>query len=94
MVYQEELSEIKNYLRIDFDDDDILLNTIILAGKEYIKNAIGYIEMGKPSFRVLLYTICADLYERRSYLIDKAIHTNKIIKSLILQLQLVGEEEC
>ena len=50
--------------------------------------------MRKPSFRVLLYTICADLYERRSYLIDKAVQTNKIIKSLILQLQLAGEEEC
>lgn len=92
MVLQGELEEIKNYLRIDFDDDDILLNTIILAGKEYIKNAIGYIDMEKASFRVLLYTICADLYERRSYLIDKAIQTNKIINSLILQLQLQGED--
>ncbi|WP_250277218.1 head-tail connector protein [[Clostridium] colinum] len=89
---QEELEEIKNYLRIDFDDDDSLLNTIILAGKEYIKNAIGYIDMDKPSFKVLLYTICADLYERRSYLIDKAIHTNKIINGLILQLQLLKED--
>ncbi len=94
MVLQDELEEIKNYLRIDFDDDDSLLNTIILAGKEYIKNAIGYINTDKPSFRVLLYTICADLYERRSYLIDKAIQTNKVINSLILQLQLAGEEEC
>lgn len=92
MVYQEELSEIKNYLRIDFDDDDSLINTIILAGKEYIKNAIGYIDMGQASFKVLLYTICADLYGRRSYLIDKAIHTNKIINSLILQLQLSKED--
>lgn len=88
MVLQDELEEIKNYLRMDFDDDDILLNTIILAGKEYIKNAIGYIDMDKPSFKILLYIICADLYERRSYLIDKAIQTNKIINSLILQLQL------
>ena len=88
MVLQDELEEIKNYLRIDFDEDDSLLNTIILAGKEYIKNAIGYIDMDKPSFKILLYNICADLYERRSYLIDKAIQTNKIINSLILQLQL------
>ncbi len=92
MKYELELDEIKDYLRVDFDDDDSLLNTIILAGKEYIKNAIGYIDMGKASFKVLLYTICADLYERRSYLIDKAIHTNKIINSLILQLQLSKED--
>lgn len=92
MVLQDELQKIKNYLRVDFDDDDILLNTIILASKEYIKNSIGYIDMEKPSFKVLLYTICADLYERRSYLIDKVTQTNKIINSLILQLQLQGED--
>ncbi len=92
MVFQEELTEIKDYLRVDFDDDDSLLNTIILAGKEYIINAIGYVDMSKASFKVLLYTICADLYERRSYLIDKAIQTNKIINSLILQLQLAKED--
>ena len=92
MIIQNELNEIKNYLRVDFDDDDTLLNTIILAGKEYIINAIGYVDMSKASFKVLLYTICADLYERRSYLIDKAIQTNKIINSLILQLQLAKED--
>ena len=92
MVFQEELTEIKDYLRVDFDDDDSFLNTIILAGKEYIINAIGYVDMSKASFKVLLYTICADLYERRSYLIDKAIQTNKIINSLILQLQLAKED--
>lgn len=92
MILQDELNEIKDYLRVDFDDDDTLLNTIILASKEYIKNAIGYIDMQKPTFKVLLYTICADLYERRSYLIDKAIKTNNIINSLILQLQLQGED--
>lgn len=91
MILQDELEEIKNYLRIDFDDDDSLLNTIILAGKEYIQNAVGYIDMDKHSFKILLYTICADLYERRSYLIDKAIQTNKIVNSLILQLQLQGD---
>lgn len=91
MIIQEELTEIKGYLRVDFDDDDSLLNTIILASKEYIKNAIGYLDMDKASFKILLCTICADLYERRSYLIDKAIQTNKIINSLILQLQLQGE---
>lgn len=92
MVFQEELTEIKDYLRVDFDDDDSFLNTIILAGKEYIINAIGYVDMSKASFKVLLYTICAGLYERRSYLIDKAIQTNKIINSLILQLQLAKED--
>ena len=92
MIFQEELTEIKFYLRVDFDHDDSLLNTIILAGKEYIINAIGYVDMSKATFRVLLYTICVDLYERRSYLIDKAIQTNKIINGLILQLQLAKED--
>lgn len=84
------LEDIKNYLRIDFDDDDNLLIVIIETAKEYIINSIGYIDIEKPSFKLLMFALCADLYERRSYLIDKSIHTNKIINSLILQLQLKG----
>lgn len=34
-----ELKEIKEYLRVDFDEDDILLQTLIYAAEEYLLNA-------------------------------------------------------
>ena len=36
-----QLSEIKNFLKIDFDDDDEYLNLLIGVAKEYIIDALG-----------------------------------------------------
>ena len=35
------LQEVKEYLRIDIDEDDQLLQTLITAAVEYLKNATG-----------------------------------------------------
>ncbi|MDE6984779.1 MAG: head-tail connector protein [Lachnospiraceae bacterium] len=35
------LDEIKGYARIDIDEDDQLLGTLIVAAEEYLKNATG-----------------------------------------------------
>ncbi len=35
------LTEIKAYLRIDYDDDDELINSLVIASSEYITNATG-----------------------------------------------------
>lgn len=84
-----DLNTIKNYLKIDFDDDDELINMLIAAAKEYIVNAIGNFDENKATHRLLLLNIVANLYENRSFLNSK--NNEKvayIIKSLITQLQL------
>lgn len=35
------LEELKQYLRIDFDDDDDLLNELIVASEAYIDKTVG-----------------------------------------------------
>ena len=42
------LKEVKEYARIDIDEDDLLLETLIVAAEEYLKNATGkdYPEIG------------------------------------------------
>ena len=35
------LSEIKNHLRVDLDDDNALINTLNVAAEEYLKGATG-----------------------------------------------------
>ena len=35
------LNEVKEYARIDIDEDDQLLETLIIAAEEYLKNATG-----------------------------------------------------
>ena len=35
----ERLNLVKNYLNVDFEDDDNLINALIESGEEYLKNA-------------------------------------------------------
>lgn len=84
-----DLSTIKNFLKVDFDDDDQLINMLIAAAKEYIVNAIGNFDEDKATHNLLLLNIVANLYENRSFLNSK--NNEKVaytIKSLITQLQL------
>ena len=43
------LKEVKEYARIDIDEDDPLLETMIAAAEEYLRNATGkdYPETGE-----------------------------------------------
>ena len=84
-----DLNFVKNYLKIDFDDDDELINMLIATAKEYVINAIGNFDESKATHKLLLLNIVANLYENRSFIASKN-NENKAypIKSLITQLQL------
>ena len=98
------LDEVKSYLRIDLDDDDPLLQTLMAAAEGYLKNATGkeYPELdghgnkiGYELEKIYLNLLIAYWYENRT-----AAATNKSFKgnvpdeftyttrSLLLQLQL------
>ena len=68
-----DLSTIKNFLKVDFDDDDQLINMLIAAAKEYIVNAIGNFDEDKATHNLLLLNIVANLYENRSFLNSKRL---------------------
>lgn len=88
-----ELSVIKEYLKIDFDDDDRLLEMLLGAARRYIRDAVGY----KPDetderVKLLLLVLISDWYEHREYM--ETSNTQKIsqkvrytVRSIILQLQ-------
>ena len=48
-----DIKNVKAYLRIDFDDDDSLLNGIMLAAEEYIKSAVGVYDSSNPKANML-----------------------------------------
>lgn len=98
------LDEVKNYLRVDLDDDDALIQSLIVAAEAYLKNATGkeYPETdsagNKAEYeleKVYLNLLIAYWYENRS-----AAPRNKSLngavpdeftfttRSLLLQLQL------
>ena len=69
------LEEVKNYARIDIDEDDPLLETMIVAAEEYLKNATGkeYPEVDEDGTKInyelekiYLQLLVAHWYEQRS----------------------------
>ena len=64
------LETVKNYLRIDSEDDDVLLNTLMEVSEIYINSCVG--EAYKTDIKLvklaelLQLKIITDLYENRS----------------------------
>lgn len=83
------LTLVKNFLRIDMDEDDEYLNLLIEAAKEYIIDAIGVCDEENPRVKLLMLNIIASLYETRQFTIEKANEkVQYTLKSMLMQLQL------
>lgn len=80
---------VKNFLRIDIDDDDEYIQLLIDVAKEYITAAVGQCDEDKPRVKLLMLNIIASLYETRQFTIDK--NNEKVqytLRTMIMQLQL------
>lgn len=86
-----DLETIKQFLKVDFPDDDIYITLLIDVAKEYIVDAVGLYDETIARHKLLLLNIISTLYENRQLVIDKS--NDKVsytLKSIILQLQLDG----
>lgn len=84
-----DLAEVKSFLKVDFDDDDTLIELEIKAAEEYIKDAIGSCNMESARVKLLILHIVTTLYENRLYAVSNA--SGKVqytLRSMVLQLQL------
>lgn len=90
------LEEVKTYARIDIDEDDQLLETLITAAEEYLKNATGkeYPETdgdgNKVNYaleKIYLQLLIAYWYEKRTPAGGVGEDFSFMTKSLMLQLQ-------
>lgn len=60
------LKEIKNYLRVEHDHDDILIKSMMEATKDYIKEYTGLEDVNKyPSLCPPFLMLIGDMYENR-----------------------------
>lgn len=93
-----ELTELKQYLKIDFDDDDKLLEMLMGAARKYILGAVGYQpDEADERVKVLISALVSDWYEHREYTLStngKQSVSQKVqytVRSIVLQLQF-GQE--
>lgn len=90
------LGEVKGYARIDIDEDDRLLETMIVAAEEYLKNATGkeYPETDESGSKInyalekiYLQLLVSYWYEKRTPAGGVGEDFSFMTRSLLLQLQ-------
>lgn len=94
-----ELESVKDYLRVDFQDDDEIIKVMMEAAKGYIESAVGKYDDSNPRANMLYLAVIQDLYDNRMLTIteQQKKRTAYMFSSIILQLQLENEsmeEEC
>lgn len=88
-----ELSAVKNYLRIDFDDDDLFLKMSIAAAEAYLEAAIDDYEQKlknkkfKSKADICLLALVQNMYDNRMLIDKDSRDLSYTIRSMISQLQ-------
>lgn len=84
-----QLEELKQYLRIDSDDEDVTLLILQLEAEEYLLGAGISKDYTKNRYKLAIMLLVADAYENRQVrLYDKISTVSDRLSRLILQLQM------
>ena len=84
-VSEITINEVKEYIRIDTNEEDILLNTILIGSKAFIKAYTGLTDAEvdeKEDLTLVVYILCSEMHENRQYTVEK-ININPIIQSIL-----------
>ena len=85
------IEDVKNYLRIDYNEDDNLLQSLMVAAENYLNAAICNLEERlkeekfKERAKILMYVIIQDWYDNRES--GESKDFNYTIRSMMTQLQ-------
>lgn len=86
------LEEVKNYLRVTYDDDDGYLTNLMQVAEDYLVAGVTdyLVKKEKEHFRaraeIVKLVIIQNLYDER-YMMGKALEMNYIVRSMITQLE-------
>lgn len=85
MISEITLQDVKAYGRIDYDDDDILIESIMLAVKAYIRGYTGLDTVAmdtKDDLVIVFMVLSRDMYLNRQYIVDKD-KVNVVTKTIL-----------
>ncbi|MEY8414800.1 head-tail connector protein [Tissierella praeacuta] len=88
------IDEAKEYLRVDGDEDNAIINTLIKASEEYLKNATGKtFDDTNNLARLFCLLLVVDWYENRGLTAGKVgDKIRPVINSMLAQLNYCYEE--
>lgn len=95
-----QLDEVKNYMKVDIDEDDSLIVRMIESAYSYAKGAIDDFDekyknaLFKSKAETLMLFIISEWYDNRQYSrYEKYNEVSHIVTALIQQLQLEEVED-
>ena len=86
------LEEVKNYLRVTYDDDDGYLTSLMQVAEDYLVAGVtDYLKKKKNDHfkaraEIVKLVIIQNLYDER-YMMGQALEMNYIVRSMITQLE-------
>lgn len=76
---------IKSYLKVDYDEDDALIESMLTGAKAYIKGYTGLndeeIDL-KQDLTIALLSLCSEMYDNRQFTVDNS-NINPIALSIL-----------
>lgn len=86
-INEVTLDYLKEYLKVDGNEEDTILTSMLEASKTYVKDYTGLSEENLnaiDSLTIAMLTICSDMYENRIYTFtSKTVQPNMIAKSIM-----------
>lgn len=76
---------LREYARVDYFDDDILFDSILVACKSYIKGYTGLTDEAmdrKEDLTMVLFVLSNELYDNRTFTV-KEDKVNHVVKSIL-----------
>lgn len=68
-ISEVTLDMLKNYIRIDTDEEDVFIQGILIAAKCYVKNYTGLTDQMldlNEDLTMAVFILCADMYDNRA----------------------------
>ena len=85
------LNKVKNYLRVDFADDDAIIETYIIATEKFLKKLCEKNEFEEDKqelAEIYMLAVINELYNSRNLTVDKAEQrVRTIMQSILNQLR-------
>ena len=85
------LDKVKNYLKVDFEDDDAIIETYIIATEKFLKKLCEKNEFEEDKqelAEIYMLAVINELYNSRNLTVDKAEQrVRTIMQSILNQLR-------
>ena len=88
------IDEGKEYLRVDGNDEDKIISSMMTVAEDYIVSAIGGYDSSNEKANMLFMALVQDMYDNRVLMVteQQKKRMSYTFASIILQLQLSHEE--